>query len=634
MTKLHFPQGWEPFSTEALEYILSELEKGERFGTLVASPDREAWRDTTFPNRDRPAGEILDQLPSPSPKSRDEERRIANLRNPTVVRVQNEMRKVVNNLIRLYGKPDLIRIELAREIGLSKKEREERTQSMRENERRRRVAQADLQSKGIADPSSDDIEKWLLWKECGETCPYTGDKIGFDDLFKSGQFQIEHIWPLSKSLDDSFANKTLCRKDMNIAKGDSTPFEFFRADADEWMAAKERVWKMVGPKGMKPGKAKRFSAEAMPEGFAARQMTDTGYAARQARVSLQRLWPDIGPTAEVKVQAVTGRTTAKLRKLWGLNHLLGDDGEKNRADHRHHAIDALVVACAHGGLTQKLARYFSAEDSFRRGLAAKPSFEAERPWPSIRQDAKAAVDEIVVSHRVRKKVSGPLHKETVYGDTGREEKARGAIYRMFVRRKPLGSLTANELRDIVDDRIRSIVMNWVAERGGDPKKAFSAFPRVSSDGPFIRKVRLHVKQQAALMAPVSTGYADLGSNHHVAIYRLPTGKSDFQVVSLFEAARRLTSQEPVVRRKREDGAKFVMSLGIGDTIRFAKDPEQPPTLWRVKKIASKGQISLLALTDASLDESSLFEPTVGGLISRGVEKLSVDPIGRVRPAND
>jgi CRISPR-associated endonuclease Csn1 len=143
-----------------------------------------------------------------------------------------------------------------------------------------------------------------------------------------------------------------------------------------------------------------------------------------------------------------------------------------------------------------------------------------------------------------------------------------------------------------------------------------------------------VKQQLALMAPVSTGYADMGNNHHIAIYRLPNGKADFDVVSLFEASRRLARREPIVRRRRDDGANFVMSLSIGDTLRFAKNAGQQPTMWRVQKIASKGQISLLDLADASPKEPSLFEPMVGGVVSRNAVKLSVDPIGRVRPAND
>ena len=102
-----------------------------------------------------------------------------------------------------------------------------------------------------------------------------------------------------------------------------------------------------------------------------------------------------------------------------------------------------------------------------------------------------------------------------------------------------------------------------------------------------------MKQQASLMARTSTGWADLGSNHHVAIYRLPDGKVDFEVVSLFEATRRLAKRESIVRRERSDGARFLFSLSIGDTLKFAKDADGPPMHWRVQKIASKGQISVL-----------------------------------------
>ena len=145
-------------------------------------PKWEKWRAQNFPNREQPTGEVLDRLPSPADK--EEQQRIAALRNPTVVRTQNELRKVVNNLIGLYGKPDLIRIEVAREVGKSKREREEMQAGMRKQERRRREAEADLRSNGIAQPSRAYIEKWLLWKECGEFDPYSGKPISFDALFR------------------------------------------------------------------------------------------------------------------------------------------------------------------------------------------------------------------------------------------------------------------------------------------------------------------------------------------------------------------------------------------------------------------------------------------------------------------
>jgi CRISPR-associated endonuclease Csn1 len=261
--------------------------------------------------------------------------------------VQNELRKVVNNLIDLFGKPELIRVEVARAVGKSKREREEIQKANNRNKKRRKDAKNDLLENRIPEPSRADVEKWLLWKETRERCPYTDDHIGFDELFREGRYQVEHIWPRSKSFDDSFANKTLCRADVNVAKTNMTPFEYFRSDPERWAAVKLRVQGMVAKKGgigMSPRKVKRFLAEAMPDDFTSRQLNDTGYAARQAVACLKRLWPDIGPNAPVTVQAVTGRMTAQLRKLWSLNNILADDGEKTRADHRHHAIDALAVA--------------------------------------------------------------------------------------------------------------------------------------------------------------------------------------------------------------------------------------------------------------------------------------------------
>jgi CRISPR-associated endonuclease Csn1 len=623
LIKLQFPQGWEPFSTRFIEVALSELENGVRFGTLINGPEYESWREANFPNHESPTGEFLDRLPSP--QNRDEARRIASVRNPTVVRVQNEVRKVVNNLIGLYGKPDLIRIELARDVGKSKREREEMTAGMRKRERERERARKDLIANGVAVPSNADVEKWLLWKESQERCPYTGDQIGFDALFRGQpRFEIEHIWPLSISLDDSFRNKTLCRKDVNVAKGNRTPFEYFGGREDEWAAVKDRVWKMVGRDGMSPGKAKRFASEKpLDDDFANRQLTDTAYATRQVRGFLQRLWPDMGTSAPIKVQAVAGRLTAQLRKYWGLNNILSDDGEKTRADHRHHAIDALVVACAHGGYSQRLSIFYKAKlEGVRPHLP--------EPWASIRQDAQAAVGKMVVSHRVRKKISGPLHLETVYGNTGKNIRTKNGTYRLFVTRKPVERLSNSEVEQIVDERVRTTVQTWIANHGGDPKKAFTEHPCLGETGPKIRKVRLLTKQQLSLMVPISTGYADSGENHHITVFRNVDNKIEYEVVSLFEAARRLSRHEPVIRRNRSDGAQFLMSLTKGDTVEYPSGDMKG--LWVVQSIWSSGQIVFWLTTDA--DGKSVTRPTAASLIKANAHKVSVDPIGRVRKAGD
>lgn len=654
LAELTFPTGWEPFSTEALRRFLPRLEEGARMGALLNGPDEEKWREATFPDRERPTGEFHDRLPSPKPgpQGQAERERINKLRNPTVVRVRNELRKVVNNLIAVYGKPDLIRVELAREVGMSKREREEMLDANRQRERRRKAAVKDLQSKGISEPSSKDIEKWLLWMEARKSCPYTGDEIGFTDLFADNKYEVEHIWPRSRCFDDGSRNKTLCRKDVNIAKGARTPFEYFQTrPAKEWDDVKQRLEKLTAKRGdrdgFSPGKVKRFLRETpLDNDFVARQLTDTSYAARQAVDFLKLLWPDQGIAAPVRVQTVSGRVTAHCRKYWGLNHILADDGEKTRDDHRHHAVDALVVACVDPGVTLRLSRFFQQKND---PTVQHPHLAP--PWPSIRADAQQAVAAVVVSHRVRKKVSGPLHKDTVYGDTKIDEKTKSGDYRLYVTTKKVELLSKGGKKDdetgkadeetedqrskgeisaICDPAVRRIVKAWVEAHGGDPKKAFAdGYPRVSPNGPEIRKVRLLVKRRPELMATVSTGFAQLGENHHVAVYRLPDGKVDFDPVSLLEAAQRLSRREPVVRRSAP-GTEFVMSLSKGDAVLFP--PGKRHGLWIVQGIKANGQIELWRAADAR--GATAFRPRPSAILRDGGRKVQVDPIGRIRPAND
>ena len=633
---LKLPSGWEPYSVEALQEMLPHLEAGVRFGELVMSPDWENWRAETFPDREKPTGQVFDRLPSPA--DREERERIAGLRNPTVARARNELRKVVNNLIDLHGKPDLIRVEVARDVGNSKRQREEKASGIRRQEQRRKSAREKLQQNGFAEPSRADVEKWMLWDECGHRCPYTGSMISFDALFHTGEFEVEHIWPRSRSLDNSFRNKTLCRKDVNRDKGNQIPYEFFRSNEEGWDVFANRLAGMKGPKGgtgMSPGKIRRFLAPSIPEDFAARQLNDTGYAAREAVAYLKKLWPDEGSEAPVKVFAVSGRVTGHLRRLWHLNNILAEGGEKTRADHRHHAIDALTVACCHPGVTQKLSHYWQQKDDPR---ALPPDLPL--PWKTIRSDAERAVAAIVVSHRVRRKVSGRLHKETIYGDTGEEVAGgRGTTYRIFVRRKPVEELknsesanaNGNRIIDIVDDGVRDIVQEWVNRHGGNPRAAFVAgYPKRGRKGPEIRKVRLRVKQQIELMTKASTGYADVSNNHHIAIYRRADGTVDHEVVSLLEASRRKARHDPVVRRERGDGAQFVMSLSPGDSLQLTRNGETKLNI--VESVWSAGPVVLVDHNDA--EGATVFRPGAKTIIASGGRKVSVDPIGRIRPAND
>ena len=228
-----------------------------------------------------------------------------------------------------------------------------------------------------------------------------------------------------------------------------------------------------------------------------------------------------------------------------------------------------------------------------------------------------------MSHRVRKKVSGALHRETYYGNTGETE----GDYNLFVARKQVETLSSHELEQIRDERVRKIIRKWIEEHGGDPKKAFPPYPKLGRKGPEVRKVRLLMKRQS--MAKVTAGYADLGNNHHIALFRFPDGRLTFEVISLFEASRRLSRKEPVIRRSRDDGAEFFMSLSQADTLEF---PNNGNTIKIVESIWSSGQVVMVDHTDAV--GATRFRPNATTIAKQGARKISVDPIGRTRPAND
>ena len=294
---LQFPPGWERYSIEALQEILPHLEAGVSFVDIVSSPEWEEWRNERFPGRKRPTHWVLDRLPSPADP--EENRRIAGLRNPTAVRTHNELRKVVNNLIDLFGKPDVIRVSVTPDIGKSKRQREERQVVVSRQERLRKAAEKSLRDHGEENPSRRQVEKWLLWEECGRQCPFTGDSITFDDLFRTGKFLVEPIWPLSRTLEDSYRNRTLCRKDVSAIKGNRTPYEFFRDQPWEWDALVNRVsgTRTAGDgKGLPAGKSRKFISASIPDGFASRKFYDTSHTAREILACLEKLWraPDWG----------------------------------------------------------------------------------------------------------------------------------------------------------------------------------------------------------------------------------------------------------------------------------------------------------------------------------------------------
>ncbi|MBR2905947.1 MAG: type II CRISPR RNA-guided endonuclease Cas9, partial [Lentisphaeria bacterium] len=381
------PDDYCAFSLKALKEILPELMSGIDLNTVLK---------LKYPESN--SCNLLDTLPLVDKCGIE-------LRNPVVHRVLTELRRVVNAVIARYGKPDRIRIELARDLKATNKEREKMTRTIREKEKERMIiAERIVKEAGIPSPSRDDITKVLLAEECNFQCPYSGKQLNMRTLF-DGTVEIEHIIPYSRSFDNSFANKTLCVREYNDKKGNRTPFEAF-GGSSEYKEMLARVKQFKG--AYAECKLELFEKEEIEEEkLLNRNLNDTRYASRLAMQYLALLYGGIvDKEGRQRIFASSGSCTALMRSAWGGNYLLGE-GEKVRSDHRHHAIDALTIALTTPKLVKKIA---SLSPEQRKELREKKGF-LNNP---LYQQAKEMLDHVAVTHHQTNKMRGELHKATFY----------------------------------------------------------------------------------------------------------------------------------------------------------------------------------------------------------------------------
>ncbi len=253
---------------------------------------------------------------------------VENLRNPIVQQGVNETRRLVNRLIKIYGKFDKIQVELGRNIKNSKKGRQEQSSRISENTTKNDSARKLLTEYGLKH-SRDNIQKVLLYKEMQDKgvitiCPYTNKSINIDDVLgRDNKIQIEHIIPKSISLNDSFANKTLCESKFNSLKGKLTPYQFYLKNNDSKLWGDVTSWEEIEQRAYKVlpyYKAKRFTSKIKIEdadvksGFIERQLNDTRYISKKVKEIMSQVCKD--------VSVLPGQLTSELRHLWGLNNIL------------------------------------------------------------------------------------------------------------------------------------------------------------------------------------------------------------------------------------------------------------------------------------------------------------------------
>ena len=238
--------------------------------------------------------------------------------------------------------------------------------------------------------------------------------------------QIEHIVPYSKTLDDSFNNKTLSMKQANYYKGNKTPYEAFKDSKDGYnyddIIARAKLLN-------NDNKFKRFTKDAMDiynrdgKDFIARQLSDTQYLSTRALIYLQSLYEKAHHSS---IWTIPGQLTALIRNYLGLNTLISNDKNKNRNDHRHHAVDAFVVAVTSRSLLQKISYAASLqEDLDNRNVSSYRNKLLEKmpePFPNYRKSLELAIDNIKTSHKADRSISGKLHEDTAYGIVENDDK--------------------------------------------------------------------------------------------------------------------------------------------------------------------------------------------------------------------
>ena len=483
------------------------------------------------------------------------------LRNPVVEKILNQMVNVVNAVVDTYGKPDEIRIELSRELKKSKKEREEMAEadskSAKESEEYKKILQKEF---GLINVSRNDITRYRLYRELegnGYKTLYSNTYISQEKLFGK-EFDIEHIIPKAKLFDDTFSNKTLEERGVNIKKSDSTAYDFvsvqYEKELEDYVSRVEKLFKDGAISKTKHDKLLMKEAD-IPGGFIERDLRDTQYIAKKAREMLEDMVKFVIPT--------TGSVTARLREDWQLTNAMrelnwdkyeklglteitkGKDGRKirrikdwtKRNDHRHHAMDALTIAFTKRSFIQYLNNLHARSDksSSIYGIEQKElyrdkdnhgklRFKPPMPLNEFRASAKQELENILISIKAKNKVvtrninvtqgkdsrgkkllnrtlqltpRGQLHNETIYG----------SIRQPVVKEEKIGSnFTKEHIAAVTSPKYKDALLTRLAQFENNPKKAFTGKNSLDKNPIFLNSLHTDQVPEKVKVASFETVY--------------------------------------------------------------------------------------------------------------------------------
>lgn len=521
MANISLQDDYGSLSTKAMRKILPHLKEGFAYGGRKERPEEPSACEYAGYRHSKNSLN-KEEIENKELQARLEILKKNSLRNPVVEKILNQLVNVVNSVIDTFGKPDEIRIEMARELKKSAQERADMTTAINkataEHEQIRQILRNDF---GLSHVSRNDLIRYKLYKELehrGYKTLYSDTYIPKEKLF-TNEFDIEHIIPQSRLFDDSFSNKTLEKRDVNIEKGNETAYDYIlnKFGADKLSEYLLRVDDLLKAGKISPTKCKKLKMKGayIPDDFIERDLRDSQYIAREAKGMLEKIAKSVVST--------TGSITDRLRDDWqlvdvmqelnwdkydrlGLTEIIeGREGQRikrikdwtKRNDHRHHAMDALTIAFTKRSHIQYLNNLNARSDKagsiygietkeLERDDKGKLKFKPPMPIGEFRASAKTHLENTLVSIKAKNKVvtkninvtkkksgtnkkvqltpRGQLHNETIYGSN--------QVY--LTKEVKIGaSFTEDLIARVAKKSYREALLKRLQEFGNDPKKAFT-----------------------------------------------------------------------------------------------------------------------------------------------------------------
>ena len=374
-------------------------------------------------------------------------------------------------------------------------------------------------------PTTSEVLRYKLWLEQKYRSPYTGEMIPLGKLFTPA-YEIEHIIPQKRYFDDSFSNKVICEAEVNKLKSDMLGYEFIKENQGRMVPMNfgksvkiqtiEAYEQFVKDNySRNPAKKKKLLMEDIPEQFIARQLNDSRYISKLVKSLLSNIVREEGEQEEMSKNVVvcTGNVTDRLKKDWGindvwnkiilprflrLNELTGSDRftsintngniiptmplelqkgfNKKRIDHRHHVMDAIVIACAN----RNIVNYLNNESASKNAKISRYDLQhllcdkqktddkgnyrwfIKKPWDTFTQDVYKALQDIIVSFKQNLRVINKTTNHYQHYENGKKTMIPQMKGDSWAIRKPMHKETVSgevNLRDITTVTLKEALKN-------------------------------------------------------------------------------------------------------------------------------------------------------------------------------